>query len=218
MQKAWSFLCFVQVLCKLLSKGLTNKTIHDIMHAGAWRGEAFQCLLIVYHFIIFISEYKSIDWSECIDYQFKIVSIGKKLWLAHKCKINLPNYTTIANRLANILEKIAIEKISAVMTNVKELREDMRKADAFFKNNDEKLDDEISEDMEYTYIPFDTQWRPEASALKACRPSNSISSLLHVPSTLLEACPRTPAGLLPSPLHSSPSPCHMLREAFPSSL
>ena len=27
--------------CKLLAKGLANKTIHDIMHAGAWRGEAF---------------------------------------------------------------------------------------------------------------------------------------------------------------------------------
>ena len=31
----------MQVLCKLLAKELTNKTIHDIMHAGAWRGEAF---------------------------------------------------------------------------------------------------------------------------------------------------------------------------------
>ena len=31
----------LQVLRKLLAKGLANKTIHDIMHAGAWRGEAF---------------------------------------------------------------------------------------------------------------------------------------------------------------------------------
>ena len=33
----------MEVLCKLLAKGLTNKTIHDIMHAGAWWGEAFLC-------------------------------------------------------------------------------------------------------------------------------------------------------------------------------
>ena len=31
----------MQVLCKLLAKGFANKTIHDIMHAGAWRGEDF---------------------------------------------------------------------------------------------------------------------------------------------------------------------------------
>ena len=36
-----AFLCFAQVLCKLLAKGFANKTMHDIMHAGAWRGEAF---------------------------------------------------------------------------------------------------------------------------------------------------------------------------------
>ena len=46
MQEAWSFLCdaelmpgffnaILQVLCKLLAKGLANKAIHDIMHAGA---------------------------------------------------------------------------------------------------------------------------------------------------------------------------------------
>ena len=41
MQNAWFFLCNMQVLCKLLAMGLANKTKHDIMHAGAWRGEAF---------------------------------------------------------------------------------------------------------------------------------------------------------------------------------
>ena len=38
------FNALLQVLCKLLAKGLANKTIHDIMHAGAWRGEAFLCI------------------------------------------------------------------------------------------------------------------------------------------------------------------------------
>ena len=40
---AWLFLRLLQVLCKLLTKGLTNLAIHDIMHAAAWRGEAFMC-------------------------------------------------------------------------------------------------------------------------------------------------------------------------------
>ena len=47
----------LQVLCKLLAKGLANKTIHDIMHAGARRGEAFlyiggEVRLCLYKFVI----------------------------------------------------------------------------------------------------------------------------------------------------------------------
>lgn len=33
MIKSWLFLCFVKVFCKLLAKGIANKTIHDIIHA-----------------------------------------------------------------------------------------------------------------------------------------------------------------------------------------
>ena len=59
---------------------------------------------------MFLSAWKATDWSSCVDYTCRIMNILNRLWIVHKCKINIKNYSNIADNFTKILSSIAIRE------------------------------------------------------------------------------------------------------------